>query len=209
MSTSPPVQVLDLGLNNLTSLMRAIRGTEVASVRIVTNGDELRKTGLVVLPGVGAFGAAMSSLQARGFEQAIRSHIEAGGYLMGICLGMQLLFNESSESPGCNGLGLIQGDVHRIPSYPGLRVPHVGWTNLQGLPSPFPSLQSKDDFYFVHSYEAAPKFDTAVIARAHYGTKLLVSAVLNEQVVGFQFHPEKSSKPGARLLSEVMRWARA
>ena len=103
MSTSPPVQVLDLGLNNLTSLMRAIRGTEVASVRIVTTGDELHKAGLVVLPGVGAFGAAMSSLRARGFEQPIRSHIAAGGYLMGICLGMQLLFNESSESPGCNG----------------------------------------------------------------------------------------------------------
>lgn len=126
MLTRPPVQVLDLGLNNVAFLVHALRGAEADSVDVVTTEDKPRRAGLFILPGVGAFGAAMSSLRARGFKQPIWDHLASSGYLMRIYLGMQLLFDKSSESPGCPGLGLINGEVHRIPMQTGLRVAHVG-----------------------------------------------------------------------------------
>ena len=203
------MQVLDLGLNNLNSISRALRDAGTESVRIVASASDFRDSRLMVLPGVGAFGAAMTSLRNRGLEDQIHEHVQSGGYLMGICLGMHLLLDGSSESPGVPGLGLIRGSVHRIPDQAGMRVPHMGWTNLVSSPSPFKELQSADDFYFVHSFVAAPVNGSTIIARARYGSELLPAALLSERVVGFQFHPEKSSQPGARLLREVRAWSSA
>lgn len=209
MSTSLAVQVLDLGLNNLTSLLRALREAGFTSLHVAANSTELRTSALLVLPGVGAFGAAMESLRTRDLEPHIQKHVADGRHLMGICLGMQLLLNTSSESPGARGLGLIPGAVERIPRQAGMRVPHVGWTSLTSVESPFEELRAGDDFYFVHSYVAQPTDEAAVIARAEYGTTQMVAAVMSGNVVGFQFHPEKSSRPGGRLLRQIKEWAHA
>lgn len=201
--------IIDLGLNNVASIERALRLSGFDSLRVVADARDFRNSDLLVLPGVGAFGVAMASIRNRGFEEVIKGHVKSGGYLMGVCLGMQMLFDSSSESPESHGLGLVSGEVVRIAPRPEMRIPHVGWTALEAVTSPFGELETSSDFYFVHSYEANPSNPSVVIAHAHYGSDRLTAAILQENIVGFQFHPEKSSKPGSRLLRQVKAWSGA
>jgi glutamine amidotransferase len=161
----------------------------------------------VVLPGVGAFPKAMEAVRELGFDALVAERVEAGVPVLGICLGMQLLFDSSSELGGADGLGLLPGRVERLDA-PGLKVPEIGWNPVtwrrrspltEGLPEPCP-------MYHVHSFSPRPVCDDDVLGTATYGSEF-ASAVERAPVYGTQFHPEKSSEHGLRLLANFTRIA--
>jgi glutamine amidotransferase len=163
----------------------------------------------MVLPGVGAFGAAVEALDKRGLTETINHHVASGGYLFGVCLGMQLLATASEESPAAVGLDLIHGQVRRLTANAGARVPNMGWGNSLATTGSenFPTFSHPLDYYFVHSFALVPDSKEDVLATSDFGELSFVSAVIHENVLGMQFHPEKSSRPGAKLLTEVLTWA--
>lgn len=204
--------ILDLGINNLNSVRRAfsspLRITD--AIVIVGNGDSERRPDLLILPGLGKFGAGMMALHERGLIEKIRNWTSEGSKLVGICLGMQMLGTCSEESPGVEGLNLINSRIERLPVGQGERVPHTGWaeTSIANKSEYFTTLNSENDFYFVHSYHLVPEDEKNVLTRTPFGTKSFVSSVATKNVLGFQFHPEKSGDKGKDLVSEVIAWTR-
>jgi glutamine amidotransferase len=203
------VEVLDLGINNLASLRRGLLEAGAPQLRVIADASESRGADLMVLPGVGAFGAAVTELEARGLDRLVSDHVAAGGYLFGVCLGMQLLGTSSEETPLARGLGLVPGQVRKLIAGPDARVPNMGWSGLQAAESSddFPTLRKHLDFYFVHSYAMVPDDDADVLTTTMFGEVPFVSGVLREKVLGLQFHPEKSSRAGNRLLADVVAWS--
>ena len=205
------IEVLDLGLNNVTSVCRGFEAAGADIVRVADRPADHSTCELMVLPGVGAFGAAMDRLRESGLDRVVLDHAERGGKLLGICLGMQLLTDTSDESPGITGLGLVPGVCRRLPSQVGERVPHIGWSGSSILDGDglVPHPQSGFDYYFVHSYHVVLRDAADQIAESRFGSLSFTAAAGRENVVGFQFHPEKSSKTGLRLLRDVVEWAGA
>ncbi|HMM82453.1 MAG TPA: imidazole glycerol phosphate synthase subunit HisH [Terrimesophilobacter sp.] len=203
------VEVLDLGINNLASLCRGFTEAGAIELRTVSSGDESRGADLLVLPGVGAYGAAMQELAVRGLDKVVAEHVSSGGHLFGVCLGMQLLGTGSEESPSVAGLDFIPGQVRKLVSTSDARVPNVGWTGLTRAKQTdgFATLDSPLDFYFVHSFSLAPDDASTILATSDFGGQDFVSGVLSGNVLGFQFHPEKSSRSGKLLLADVLGWA--
>lgn len=197
------IALIDAGGANLGSVRNAFERLG-ADVRIVRDGDRLRDARAVVLPGVGAAGPAMRLLRERGFDAALRS-LEVP--LLGICLGMQLLF-DASEEQGAECLGLLPGVVRALPPSPGLRVPHMGWNRLEprGSDPLLAGLPRDAQAYFVHGY-AAPVTD-ACIASATHGTPF-AAVVRRGSIVGTQFHPERSGTVGATILRNFLAIADA
>jgi glutamine amidotransferase len=203
---SPRVRValIDYGAGNLRSIGRAL-ALAGAEVGVVTQAPAGQRVDGIVLPGVGAFGAAMVRLEAAGFPEWIRAQVAEGIPLLGVCLGMQLLFARSEESPTVRGLGLLPGEVNRLPG--GLKVPHMGWNQL-ALRRPSLLLNGIADgsnVYFVHSYVARPDDAGDVIATTTYGEEF-PSVIQRGRLAGVQFHPEKSAETGQRLLRGALRW---
>ncbi len=199
------VLIVDYGMGNIASARRAIE--ECGGQVLVSNDpDDIRQVDRIVVPGVGAFPQAMARLREGGWVEALQAAVNDEGLpLLGVCLGMQLLADESVEGSATPGLGLISGRVERIvPTAPTERVPHVGWNevnhNDSGL---FEAIPSGADFYFVHSYHFVPANSAAILATTPYAGEF-VSAVSNGRVAGVQFHPEKSSRAGFRLLKNFL-----
>jgi glutamine amidotransferase len=174
--------------------------------------DSLSSDDTIILPGVGTFGQGMRHLLSMGLSPLIQEHARSNGRVIGICLGMQLLLESSSESPGVEGLGIISGRCERIPGSPSFSVPHIGWNSLL-LPASLHSAVSQlgkplgtsfADFYFVHSYVAKPSIPSAEIASFQHPSGQLAASVAHQSVVGFQFHPEKSGSSGYALLDHVL-----
>ena len=202
------VEVLDLGINNLASLRRGLRDAGAKDLRVVASSEESRGADLMVLPGVGAFGAAMTELHERGLDETLRHHVASGGYLFGVCLGMQLLATASEESPGFAGLDFVYGQVRKLVPNEGTRVPNMGWGPSRAESSAaFAVLQRPVDFYFVHSFAVVPDDHADILAVSEFGDQPFVSAIARDNIIGVQFHPEKSSRPGSELLSQVLEWA--
>lgn len=203
------VELLDLGINNLASLRRGLSDAGARSLRVIASSNESRGADLMVLPGVGAFGAAVDELDKRGLKETIKHHVASGGHLFGVCLGMQLLATASEESPTADGLDLIHGQVRRLTANAGARVPNMGWGNSMATTESeeFPTLNHPLDYYFVHSFAVVPDSKEDILATSAFGEQSFVSVMMHENVLGMQFHPEKSSRPGARLLAEVLMWA--
>ena len=195
------IVLIDYGVGNLFSL-RSSFGAIGQDVTVTGDPAELRKADKIILPGVGAFRDAAALLKERGLDTAVKEAAEAGTPLLGICLGMQLLFDKSYEYGEYEGLGLIPGTVRPIRDVisPDLKVPHIGWNPLiMKKESPiFRYVREGDCVYYVHSYYAAD-CDAAVTAAAEYGA-LLTAAVQKDLVFGCQFHPEKSGDVGLRIL---------
>ena len=196
------IAIVDYGVGNLFSLKSSL--AMIGADAIVTrNAGELRAAKKIILPGVGAFEDAANKLRASGLDAVVIEQAKAGKPLLGICLGMQLLFERSFEYGEHKGLGLISGDVVDMrPVIPAsLKVPHIGWNALK-LTQPvhplFRNIQDGDCVYFVHSYYAA-NCEKDVIAKTEYGADL-TAAVARENVMGCQFHPEKSGKVGLNIL---------
>ncbi len=193
------IAIIDYGAGNLLSVEKALRylGCECA---VTAKAAELGAADMAILPGVGAFGDAMCQLRERRLEQPIRKFIASGRPFLGICLGLQILFESSEESPGVEGLGVLKGKICRLPDNFGLKVPHMGWNSLQikkpgGL---FAGIQPEPYVYFVHSYYLRAEEDI-VTASAQYGVELH-AAVQKGKLFACQFHPEKSGELGLALL---------
>ncbi|MDR5708595.1 MAG: imidazole glycerol phosphate synthase subunit HisH [Armatimonadota bacterium] len=189
--------VVDYGAGNLRSVGRALEHVGFQT-RLVTRPEELEGEEVIVLPGVGAFGPAVHRLREAGFVDALRAEVERGRWLVGLCLGMQLLFEESEEEGRHEGLGFLRGRVVRLPA--GLKVPHMGWNTLEfDQPSPITAaIRPGSHVYFVHSYYVLAE-PSQVVAWTEYGVRI-PAIVAFDRVVGFQFHPEKSSRVGLALL---------
>jgi glutamine amidotransferase len=196
------IAVIDYGAGNLRSVARALADAGAAP-RVVASPDGLRGVGAVVVPGVGAFAPAVRRLAAAGLIEPLRDAARRGVPLIGLCLGMQLLYEGSDEGAPAPGLGLLAGRVRRLP--PTVKVPHMGWNTLDARTQDalFDGLPPSPHVYFVHSYVAAPVERDTVLAETVYGTPF-PAIVRRGAIWGLQFHPEKSSRVGARLLRNLL-----
>ena len=194
------IAVIDYGAGNLLNVVNAFRhlGRDVA---VTADPAGLRQADAAVLPGVGAFGDAMGCLERSGMVGPTLDFIRSGRPFLGICLGMQLLFESSGESPGARGLGVLPGGILRIPDAPGLKIPHIGWNslNLKRKGGLFAGTGENPYVYFVHSYYLKTGDRGIVTATADYGVEL-DAAVQSGNVFAVQFHPEKSGRTGLRML---------
>jgi len=196
----PKVAIIDYGVGNLRSVEKAFAAT--GSEAIVSDDERvLREAERLVLPGVGAFRACINALSERGFDRLVRERVEAGTPLLGVCVGMQMLFDESEEFGQTKGLGLLRGRVRRFSD--ALLVPQVGWNQVERFSgAPHSLLKGIEDgafFYFVHSFYCDAADQADVLGRTDYGHQY-VSIVARGQICGVQFHPEKSQVSGLRLL---------
>lgn len=193
------IAILDYGMGNLRSVEKALEHVGVTAT-VSSDGDEVRAADGVILPGVGAFPRAMERVRELGLDELIHERRDSGVPILGICLGLQLLFDSSSELSGGIGLSMLGGPVGELDA-DGLKVPHIGWSPVrweressltEGIPSETP-------FYFVHSFAPRPS-DSELLGTAEYGSRFACAAE-RDNVFGVQFHPEKSSAAGLRLLA--------
>lgn len=200
------IAIIDYGVGNLFSAEKAFTALG-ADVRVTSDESVIREAAKIVLPGVGAFGDCMKNLEESGLIPVLKESVAAGKPLLGICVGLQVLFDGSEESPGAKGLGLIHGMVKKIQA-PGLKVPHMGWNSIK-VRKPrekldlFQSLSDKPYVYFVHSYHAVPKDKSVITATTEYGEQL-TAAVAYGNIQGTQFHPEKSGDVGLAILKNFV-----
>jgi glutamine amidotransferase/cyclase len=178
-------------------------------VKDICSPEELAEASVVVFPGVGAFGCAMDFLEHKGYKKALKEYITSGKPFMGICLGMQTLFEGSDEAEGVEGLGIIPGKVCRFPHSDDYSVPHIGWNGVSIHNTNVPAVQSltpSDSVYFVHSYRAMPSEANAdwVALTTDYGGQKFISAVAKGNVFATQFHPEKSGAVGLRIFQSFL-----
>lgn len=203
MASNLEAVIIDYGMGNLRSVEKAL---QAVGGRPVISGDPgaVLQAGRLILPGVGAFGDAMRNLRQYGMDQAVREAVQAGKPLLGLCLGLQLLFTQSEEFGLHEGLNLIPGRVRRLDE-PGLHVPHVGWNQIEEI-RPDPLLKDVREgsyFYFVHSFYVEPEKPADAVCWTHYGRRFC-SIARRGNVWGAQFHPEKSQDAGKRLLRNFL-----
>ena len=192
------IAIIDYGVGNLRSVEKAIHAAD-GDVVVTSDEKELRAAEKLVLPGVGAFKTCMSELQARGFDKLVLERVGDGTPLLGVCVGMQMLFESSEEFGDTPGLGIMKGKVRRFAG--NLQVPHVGWNQIE-ITRANPLLNSIGNgsfFYFVHSYYCEATDEDDVIGKTEYGGQY-ASVVSRGKVCGVQFHPEKSQDVGLKLL---------
>lgn len=194
------IAIIDYGMGNLHSAAKALEKVG-AQVAVTRDPERVRQADKVVLPGVGAFGDCMKNLNERGLAPVIHEVIAAGKPFLGICVGLQMLFEGSEEDPGVAGLGIFKGLVRKIVA-PGLKVPHMGWNSLalQAASPLFQGLPPAAYVYFVHSFHAVPTDESCITAVTNYGGQV-TAAVGRGLVQAVQFHPEKSSAVGLKILA--------
>jgi imidazole glycerol-phosphate synthase subunit HisH len=200
------VAVVDYDAGNTLSVTRALEKVG-AKVDLTADPERVARADAVVLPGVGAFGDCMRKLAERGMDEACREAYAGGKSFLGVCVGLQVLFEGSEESPGAAGLGILPGKVVRFEAGE-LKVPHIGWNQLDAA-RPHPVLEGLDGeaFYFVHSYYPDPAREDDLLGTAEYGARFCAAAG-RENLAAVQFHPEKSSRAGLRLYENFLTWAR-
>ena len=189
--------VIDYGVGNLFSVEKAFAYLNI-DVKVTSSEDDLKSAEQIVLPGVGAFGDCMKNLHATGLIPTIKEEISNGKKFLGICVGLQILFESSEESPNVDGLKIFRGSVRKINA-DNLKIPHMGWNSIEtrdekifrGLKNPY--------VYFVHSYHATPEDRSVVVATSEYGEEI-TAAVKRDNVTAVQFHPEKSGDVGQQIL---------
>jgi len=199
------ITIIDYGSGNLKSIRNGFQHIGVEA-KISRDPNEIKEAEALILPGVGAFGKAMENLS--GFKGAIYNHIDDGKPFLGVCLGLQILFSQSQESPGIKGLDIFKGNVTRFPESlkeEGKKIPHMGWNNLQ-IHQKCPVLNGvKNDYmYFVHSYYVQPVKEDIIIATVDYGVKV-PAVVSKDNVIATQFHPEKSGEIGLKMLQNFVK----
>jgi imidazole glycerol-phosphate synthase subunit HisH len=192
------VAIIDYGVGNLRSVEKAFAATGCKAI-ISGNESVLREAEGLVLPGVGAFRACIQALEERGFDRVVRERAREGTPLLGVCVGMQLLFDESEEFGSTRGLGLLRGSVRRFGN--DLVVPHIGWNRIHQTRAHelFEGVDEGSFCYFVHSFYCEPLDESVVVGETEYGVRY-ASVVAQEHICGVQFHPEKSQEVGLRML---------
>lgn len=194
------IAILDYGMGNLRSVSKAFERVG-ANCQITRDPEILLQADKLVVPGVGAFRDCMEALQSFGLVEAIRQFIQSGRYYLGLCLGMQILMDESEEGSGVPGLGMISGKVLKFPADLGLKIPHMGWNSIhfEKKAKLFQGLAQDSYVYFVHSYYVAPDLAQLVAATTDYGLKF-ASSLQHDNILATQFHPEKSQKVGVQII---------
>lgn len=194
------IAIIDYDAGNIKSVEKALQKLN-AEVVITKDANKILNADKVILPGVGAFGDAMANLRKYGLDKVIHQVVEKGTPFLGICLGLQLLFERSDETPGAIGLGILEGEVLRIPDKDNLKIPHMGWNSLhlQNQGRLFKGLSEQSYVYFVHSYYLKAKDEKIVKATTNYSVNIHAS-VEKGNVFACQFHPEKSSEVGLQIL---------
>jgi len=198
------VAVIDYGVGNLYSVSKAFAALG-AEVRVTNDPKVLKSADKIVLPGVGAFGDCMQNFRGSGLADTFLSLAASGKPILGICVGLQILFDESEESPGIKGLGILKGAVRKIDSG-GEKIPHMGWNKLiinSACPALFEGLAPDPYVYFVHSYHAKPEDESVIAAQTRYG-EIVTAAVAKGNIVATQFHPEKSGDVGLKILGNFL-----
>ena len=197
--------VIDYGAGNLRSVLHALRHLDARDMRLVQESDQLLGASKIILPGVGAFGAGMAQMRARKLVDPLKAALAAGIPYLGICVGMQMLYEVGEEMGEHQGLGLLGGRVKRFPQFDKLKVPQMGWNALRRRgESPLTRGLGSDSYvYFVHSYYCAPADESTVIAAVDYGIRY-AAAVQRDNIYGVQFHPEKSQRVGLQILSNFL-----
>ncbi len=198
------VAIIDYGAGNLSSVKKALDYLG-AENEITQDREKILSATHIILPGVGSFEDAMNSMKARGLVDVVKEAAASGKPFLGICLGLQLLFESSEESPGAEGLGILKGKIVEIPKNTGLKVPHMGWNSISvkqkdGI---FKDIDDESYFYFVHSYYLKDAEEDVVAATTEYGVSIQC-AVQKGNLCATQFHPEKSSKVGLKLLENFL-----
>ena len=198
------IAIIDYDAGNIRSVEKAMKylGQDVCITR---DRDTLLRADKVILPGVGSFGDAMNHLQEYGLVDVIHELTELEKPFLGICLGLQLLFESSEETPGVEGLGILKGKIVKIPPAPGLKIPHMGWNNIKVKEDSrlFKGLPDNPYVYFVHSYYLQADDEDIVAATTEYGVKIH-AAVEKDNIFACQFHPEKSSTVGLQILKNFV-----
>lgn len=194
------IAIIDYDAGNLKSVEKALLRLGEEAV-VSRERETILEADKVILPGVGSFGDAMGKLREFGLDKVIYEVVEKGTPFLGICLGLQLLFERSDEAPGVEGLGILKGEILRIPAYEGLKIPHMGWNSLELKNSGrlFEGLPQNPYVYFVHSYYLKAEEEDIVKASTWYSTEIHAS-VEKDNVFACQFHPEKSSDTGLQIL---------
>jgi imidazole glycerol-phosphate synthase subunit HisH len=202
---NPRLGLIDYGSGNLRSVTKALERVG-AQVTRLTDGGQIPDFAALVLPGVGSFGDSVRQLHARGLFEPVRRWIGEGRPFLGICLGYQLLFERSEESPGVSGLGVLAGVVKRFGAS-ALKVPHIGWNQVtwsRAVRERFSALPERAYVYFVHSYYPEPADASVIAGTAEYGASF-AAAIATKNVFATQFHPEKSQETGLTILQEFVR----
>ena len=199
------ITVIDYDAGNIMSVIKAF---EYLGEKVLLTSDEkeILNADRIILPGVGNFGDCMAELNKRNLPDVIRKAVASGIPFMGICLGLQLMFEDSEEAAGVEGLKLLEGHVKRLPKKDDLKIPNIGWNSLD-LPKKSRLFDGIDDgsfVYFVHSYYLAAKDEDIVCATIDYGTKVH-AAVEKDNIFGCQFHPEKSSQTGLKIIENFLK----
>ncbi|TWT55563.1 Imidazole glycerol phosphate synthase subunit HisH 1 [Thalassoglobus neptunius] len=195
------IGIIDYGMGNLRSVQKAFEFLGVPA-QIVSRPNEMEQFPGLILPGVGAFRDAIQEIRQKDFPTALRDSVDSGKPLLGICLGLQLLFETSYEDGEYEGLGLIDGDVVRFQNEPELKIPHMGWNavdTVQAHPL-LEGISNESHFYFVHSFFVRPTDRETVIGQTTHGTQPFASIVAKGNLMATQFHPEKSQRVGLQLL---------
>ena len=199
------IAVIDYDMGNLHS---ACKGLEKAgaTTKVTDLAEDIAQADAVVLPGVGAFDPAMQHIRERNLAEPIKNAIASGKLFLGICLGLQILFDSSEEGTEA-GLGIIPGRVKRFKSEPGITIPHMGWNQLEFTQQNCPlwqNINSGADVYFVHSYYVEPLDDSVCAATVTHGSQKITAAIAKDNLMAVQFHPEKSSDTGLQILSNFV-----
>ncbi len=194
--------LIDYGVGNLYSVAKAVASVG-GDVKISSSADDIKRADKIILPGVGAFGDCMKNLEATGLIPTIKREVSAGKPLLGICVGLQILFAGSEESPNVEGLKIFDGQVKRIQAGD-LKIPHMGWNSIKFSDSKlFAGLSGTPYFYFLHSYHAVPDDKKIIAATTTYGEKV-TAALEFENIFATQFHPEKSGDVGLQVLKNFV-----
>ena len=199
------IAIIDYDAGNIKSVEKAVNYLGEKAV-LSRERETILKAEKVILPGVGNFGDAMGKIRSYGLEDVIKEVVDSKKPFLGICLGLQLMFESSEESPGVKGLGLLEGEIVRIPDKEGLKIPNIGWNSLS-FPNKgrlFQGVEEGAYVYFVHSFYLKAKDPSIVAATTEYST-LIHASVEKENVFACQFHPEKSSKTGLKILENFLR----
>lgn len=197
------IHIVDYGAGNLKNVYRAFT-TLGFDCKVTDDKNEIKNAGSIIIPGVGAYSEAMEKLNKKGLSEAIKDFSKTGKSVIGICLGLQLFYEESFEDGLWKGLGLLEGSVLKFSDRDNLKVPHMGWNSVKRAydDKSIEGIKDGDYLYFVHSYYIKPKYEKDVLLYSDYGISF-PAMIKKDNIIGMQFHPEKSGEPGRKLLENI------